>query len=179
MARVKHVPSVRLSFEPHAPGELRQIVQQGVDLYNVGKTGVAKFHELSIFLRDARGEILGGLLGHVWGGWLFVETLWIDESLRGRGHGRKLMRAAERYAIERGAHGSHLSTHSFQAPDFYRRLGYQVCGQIDDRPPGHHLYFMRKRLDPGGGGSSDALPAVRGARAVRRTVRAKRAPSSS
>jgi hypothetical protein len=42
----------------------------------------------------------------------------------------------------------------FQAPEFYRALGYSEFAQINDYPPGHRRFFFQKRLD-----QSDGLPA--------------------
>ena len=45
-----------------------------------------------------------------------------------------------------GAHSAFLETHSFQAPDLYRRLGYEPIAEIEDYPPGGSQLIMRKRL---------------------------------
>lgn len=72
--------------------------------------------------------------------------LWIDEPFRGRGFGRQLVEAAEQEAADAGAQGCFLSTFDFQAPGFYRRLGYEVYGELVDYPPGHTTYHFRKWL---------------------------------
>ena len=46
----------------------------------------------------------------------------------------------------RGCTRVFLQTYSFQAKDFYQKLGYQVVGQLDDYPPGQSFYWMRKEL---------------------------------
>ena len=137
---------VRLVVEPHAPESLKQHVRDRLDLHNVGATGQSEYYAVAIFIKDAREEVLGGLLGSLWGGWLHVHHLWVAAPLRGRGHGRRLVEAAERYALERGCANAHLETSSFQAPGFYEKLGYQVFGALDDFPPGHTKFFMKKRL---------------------------------
>jgi GNAT superfamily N-acetyltransferase len=53
------------------------------------------------FLRDEKGEVLGGLLGDIWAAWLHVRTLAAAAPVRGRGFGRELMKRAELYAVER------------------------------------------------------------------------------
>ncbi|MDE0037167.1 MAG: hypothetical protein OXU77_06325 [Gammaproteobacteria bacterium] len=40
----------------------------------------------------------------------------------------------------------HLTTYSFQAPDFYERHGYERFGELDDYPGDQSLVFLRKRL---------------------------------
>ena len=43
-----------------------------------------------------------------------------------------------------------LSTHSFQAPRFYEKHGYERVAALDDYPLGHGQIFLRKRLAVGG-----------------------------
>ncbi len=101
---------------------------------------------LAVTLRTADGRLRAGLSGRTYWGWLHVRHSWVDEELRGLGLGRRLMEAAEEEAVRRGCRQSHLSTYSFQALDFYRRLGYRVFGALEDFPPGHRRFFLRKRL---------------------------------
>ena len=143
--------TVRVVDEPHAPESLRQLVRDRLNLYNVAATGLAEYAPVSIFLKTATDEIVGGILGSIWGGWLHVTFLWVSEPLRGRGYGRTLLEAAERRAIERGCGSAYLDTFSFQAPEFYKKAGYRVCGTIEGYPPGHAHYTLSKRLADGEG----------------------------
>ena len=139
---------LRIIVEPHAASSLRQHVTDHLDAFNVAATGYSEYHTVSIFLRDERDEILGGLLGNIWGGWLHVAILWVAEPLRRHGHGRRLLAAAERYAMEGGCTRAWLTTFSFQAPEFYPRLGYETFGVLEDHPAGHRHHFLQKRLAP-------------------------------
>jgi ribosomal protein S18 acetylase RimI-like enzyme len=56
------------------------------------------------------------------------------------------MAMAEREARKRGASRMLLETHSFQAPDFYRRLGFRIVGAFTGYPRGHRQLFLQKRL---------------------------------
>src|SRR3989449_8822664 len=86
---------LRISSEPMAPESDAQFVRDGLSLYNVARTGYDHWRPLKLFVRDATGLIRGGLLGHIWGGWLHITHLWLDESPRGAGLGRSLLRTAE------------------------------------------------------------------------------------
>jgi GNAT superfamily N-acetyltransferase len=141
------VEDLEMVFEP-LPGEaLTRFLTDNVISVNIAKTGVSTWHPVGFFLKNARGEWLGGLTGYIWGGWLHVNFLWVAESLRGQGHGSRLMDAAEHLAVERGAFAVNLETHSFQAEDFYLKRGYVVFGRLEDYPPGHTKLFLHKRLD--------------------------------
>ena len=137
---------LRIVFDANPSPTDRETVTRGVDLHNVAVTGLPDYYPLAFLLKDAAGEVLGGLLGDIWGGWLHVSFLWVARPLRQNGWARRLMREAERYAIARGAHDAHLETFSFQARPLYEKLGYELFGQLDDFPPGHTKYYLRKKL---------------------------------
>lgn len=101
---------------------------------------------LDILIRDAAGEIVAGLIGATYWGWLEIDTLWVAESLRGQGHGRALLRMAEEEARRRSCSRAMLTTYSFQARGFYEQEGYRVVGELADYPPGAAYYWMRKEL---------------------------------
>jgi ribosomal protein S18 acetylase RimI-like enzyme len=129
-----------------AGGRDAQFVRDHLDFFNVGATGESAYYLVHFFLKNERGEVMGGLLGSVWGGWLHITYLWIDEAVRGKRWATKLMDQAEAYARERGCHSATLDTHSFQARPFYERRGYEVFGTLEDYPKGHKKFFLKKKL---------------------------------
>jgi GNAT superfamily N-acetyltransferase len=93
------------------------------------------------------GALAGGLAGHTWTTWLHVTYLWVEGRHRGTGLGSRLLSEAERVAREeRACLRSRLETWDFQAPDFYRKRGYEVVCVIPDYPPGVTEYTLTKRL---------------------------------
>jgi len=137
---------IRIESDPHASESLKQVVVDHLDAYNIAVTGMSEYSPINLFLRDDGREVLGGLLGAIWGGVLFVRILWVAQALRGQGHGRRLLEAAERRAVERGCRHVFIDTFSFQAPGFYEKQGYEIYGRADDWPVGHTHYFLRKAL---------------------------------
>jgi GNAT superfamily N-acetyltransferase len=137
---------IRILSDPHASESLKQVVVDHLDAYNIGATGMTEYSPINLFLRDQGDEVLGGLLAAVWGDALHVRILWVSQTLRGKGHGRRLLEAAERRAVERGCRHAFLDTFSFQAPGFYEKQGYQIYARADDWPVGHAHYFLRKDL---------------------------------
>src|SRR6185437_5878444 len=130
-----------------APNEVDvRFVEDRIIAYNVAATGYDDYRPLAIFVRDSEDTIIAGLTGFTWGGTLNVEFFWVHEDLRGQGYGSRLMDAAEREAVARGCRLAVVDTHSFQAPDFYSRLGYVRCGLAEDWPLGYQQIFFEKRL---------------------------------
>ncbi len=109
--------------------------------------------QIQLYALDPEGNLVGGLIGrtHDPREWLGVAILFVDESCRGRGLGRELMKRAEDEAYRRGCRYAQMATGSHQAPGFYEKLGYTRYGTLEDLPPGVTFYFYTKRLaEPAG-----------------------------
>jgi GNAT superfamily N-acetyltransferase len=131
-----------------ADESIRKAVQEPLVAYNQAKTGRNDYKPLVLAVEGPDGRVLGGLWGRTAYDWLFVELLFVPESLRGRGLGADLMLRAEAEAVARGCHGAWLDTFAFQARGFYERLGYSCFGELNDYPVGSARYFMKKTLVP-------------------------------
>jgi ribosomal protein S18 acetylase RimI-like enzyme len=139
-----------LSDEPEP--ETRRIIHEEIKAFN---DAVSQHHRairgagarpLQITIRDEQGQLLGGLVADTYWGWLDIDDLWLHESLRGLGYGRKLMAMAETEALARGCLHAFVRTFSFQARGFYEQLGYRVVGRLDDYPPGESFFWLRKEI---------------------------------
>lgn len=113
---------------------------------NMDRAAVEQGQPLGIFLRASDGEMMAGVYSWLWGGCLEIYKLWVDEGLRGQGIGRRLLRRIEQEGRERGARLAVLDTFSFQAPVFYKRLGYETFGLIEGYGGQYAKHFMRKQL---------------------------------
>ncbi len=122
------------------------IIGRGVSEYNRALAGEDNFQRVCFVLHAPDQEVAGGVLGEIYWGWLHVDLLWVEEELRGRGYGHRLLTRLETEARQRGAKHAYLDTFSFQAPDFYKGHGYQVFGELPEFPPGHQRYFLTKQL---------------------------------
>jgi GNAT superfamily N-acetyltransferase len=136
----------KIAFEDSVSSEDRSIVHQGLGSYNDSQVGDGRYRRLSLLVRDKAGNVVGGLFGATYWDWLHVETLWIDERLRGQGYGSRLMVAAEAEALKRDCKNSFLDTTGFQARPFYERQGYKIFGVLEHSPDEHKRFFMQKKL---------------------------------
>ncbi|GAA2475268.1 GNAT family N-acetyltransferase [Streptomyces gobitricini] len=131
--------------------ELSARLDKELTAFNRAATGASDETELSVRATDdTTGEITGGLTGWTWGGLCGVGMLWVRDDQRGTGLGTRLMRAAEEEARRRGCDRVIVSSFSFQAPSFYRRLGYVETGRSEGVPGGNVDVHFYKPLDAPG-----------------------------
>ena len=139
-----HTSDLLVENNPN-PSDLVYLEDQ-INAYNVAVTGIVEWYPLAIFVRDERGQIAAGVNGGMWGGYLEIKNLWVREDLRGQGLGRQLLQAAEQQARARGCGQVLLDTHDFQAPEFYKKLGYTVFGTFQGIGGRYNRYYFSKKL---------------------------------
>lgn len=135
--------TVRLGGDFHA---LAGLLDERIYEFNAEATGLDDGEFLAIQAVNVAGELVAGLAGWTWGGCGYVDDLWVAKTHRRAGIGTRLMDAAEAEATARGCRWMVLSTHTFQAPDFYRARGYTEVGRTPGYPHGHAQVHLQKAL---------------------------------
>ena len=126
-----------------------EVIESGLAGYNEKQAGYTDWRGLAVLVSDPEtSEVLGGLLGRTSLGLLFIDLVFLPDSLRDRGLGGRLLELAEAEARQRGCRGAVLYTISFQAPGFYERHGWREFGRVPCDPPGTARVFMTKELGP-------------------------------
>ena len=140
-------PTPTIEFVDDEPA-LHDVVLNGVRAFNATLfAGHPPGRDLSIAIRDPDSSVpVGGLLGRTAGGWLGIELLFVPEALRGMGLATKLVAMAEEEAARRGCHSAWIDTLNPKACDLYRRLGYEIFGELKDYPVGGSRVFLQKKL---------------------------------
>ena len=107
---------------------------------------------INVFARDQRGDVVGGLLAETQFSWLKISVMSVSAPFRSQGIGSELLRIAEDEAARRGCRYAYVDTMEYQAPQFYRRRGYQAAGELKDWDSrGHSKYLFTKPLTGGDG----------------------------
>ncbi len=123
-----------------------QFLEDQINRFNIATTGYDDFQWLTCFVRDDAGGVVSGIIGFTWGQSCRIQVLWVQPALQGQGYGTALLLTAEEEARRRGCQVIVLESHSFQAPNFYRKHGYTEAGFRPDYPQGYGDYFFYKRL---------------------------------
>jgi ribosomal protein S18 acetylase RimI-like enzyme len=141
--------SLPLIVETQAKPEDVKALLDGLSQHSGEATGIRDGELLCIFLRGSDQQVAGGAYGWTWGSACYIRYLFLPKEMRGLGLGTRIMGEVERKARARRCTQIVLETHDFQAPDFYRGLGFVVTGRVEDYPHGHSYLTMVKRLDGG------------------------------
>jgi GNAT superfamily N-acetyltransferase len=136
--------TVHIEVESSPSEDVQHLIDEGLDIFNTERAGPDDAKDLWVIARGNGGDICGGLKGRTFYSWLFIDWLWVSPLARGHGIGSLLITKAEDIARERGCLGAYVDTFSFQAPDFYRRKGYEEFGRIEGLPPGHACIWLKK-----------------------------------
>jgi ribosomal protein S18 acetylase RimI-like enzyme len=137
----------QLTFTVHddVPRDEGRVVDGGLGEANAAAAPLHEVRPLSCFARSAGGRVVGGVVGRTWVSCCEIRQLWVEPAHRRAGIGTSLVRAFERQAEARGCRTFYLDTFSFQAPDFYRTLGYRAELVIDGYAPDIRKYTMVRR----------------------------------
>lgn len=93
---------------------------------------------------EENGEIIGGIVAWSVSDTLEVEYLRIADAHRKEGLGTRLLQHVEDLARKDGLKRVRLYTLSFQAPEFYKRLGYQVEFVSPAFDNYSHIYYSKE-----------------------------------
>src|SRR5215470_5281394 len=116
----------------HLDEQDHKFLEEQIFAYNMARTGYHDGRDLALIVRDEQGTIIAGLSGWTWGGMMKIQYLWVREDYRGKNYGSRLLQAAEAEGRARGCRQVALDTHSFQAPGFYPKFGYEVYAVLED-----------------------------------------------
>ena len=101
---------------------------------------------INLTLKSGKGDVVGGIRSRAFYQSLTIDFLWIDENYRKRGYGKELMLRVEELAKNQGCISANTMTYSFQAPQFYEKLGYKIAGTFEEYPDDIRKFFLEKRL---------------------------------
>lgn len=98
------------------------------------------------FVAENDGKIVGIITGRAYYNEIHIGDLIVGKNFRGDGVGSKLVFAVENAYKEKGYNKITLTTFGFQAPEFYKKLGYELEFVRKDDDPMLSKYFYLKKL---------------------------------
>lgn len=90
------------------------------------KHGVyANYKKYTLVLKDKKGSVFGALIAFTEFAEVYIDFIWVETSHRGQGFGKVLLETLEAQFAGKGFHNINLVTSAFQAPEFYKKCGFE------------------------------------------------------
>jgi len=125
-----------------------EFLRLGIHEINILVTGESiEKQDITFFIRNSEDEIIGGIRGtYNISGWLYISELWVDKNYRNQGYATLLMKSIENEAVHKGCKNSYLNTISYQAPEFYIKLGYKKFAELENFHYEYNRIYLKKKL---------------------------------
>lgn len=113
---------------------------------NEEATEYGSAYPFAILVRSEEQQVIGGCNGSFVFGSIYTDQLWVEDSFRRRGIGSKLMEEVHKLGKKKGCTIASVVTMSFQAPEFYKKLGYQIDFVREGYREGAACLHMSKKI---------------------------------
>ena len=123
--------------------EAEECVRRMLREYNSAFMNASRDYSFHI---EEDGQISAGIVAESVADTVEVSFLCVRKDLRGSGHGKALLTHLEEAAKGDGMKRILLNTYSFQAPDFYRRMGYRQLFVVDPCFENYSQHYFVKEL---------------------------------
>ena len=107
---------------------------------------VLNYDDFCFTAEDDEGNIIGAITGRAYYNEVHIADLIIGRDHRRSGLGSRLVREVEDAYRDKGYEKITLTTFGFQAPEFYKKLGYEVEYIREDKDPDLRKYFLAKSI---------------------------------
>ena len=125
---------------------ISDFIHEGFTRYGKQNGVALNYDDFCFVAENGDGQITGVITGRAYYNEVHINDLIVDEAYRGSGLGSRLVRAVEDSCRGKGYDMVTLTTFGFQAPEFYRKLGYAVEFIREARDPKLNKYFLKKEL---------------------------------
>jgi GNAT superfamily N-acetyltransferase len=123
-----------------------QFLTEALQEYGRREIGGKSPEKIGVFLRASKRKTVGGVIGRMILGGLYISHLWVSEELRGQGYGSQLLKSIESEAQVRGCSKVILDTLNSKSVPFYLKNGYQILAELPDFIAGFNKYYFIKNL---------------------------------
>lgn len=136
---------IRIIYDDHPSQEKTDLLTNNLGAIANQKKNMPPICDYAFFIMQ-RDQIMGGICGYMFYGCLYIDELWIDASLRGRGFGTQLINSAMDLAKNKKCLFCTVNTMDWEAKDFYLKLGFEMEFERLGYLNNSSMYMLRKNL---------------------------------
>ena len=126
--------------------EIGEFIHREFTRYGEQNGVVLNYDEFCFAASDETGKITGVITGRAYYNEVHIGDLIVSGDCRRTGLGSRLVRTVEDAYRGKGYDVVTLTTFGFQAPEFYKKLGYTVEFVRENRDPKLNKYFLSRKL---------------------------------
>ncbi|WP_414054598.1 GNAT family N-acetyltransferase [Macrococcus equi] len=119
------------------------MIQSKIKEYN--KPNWREWREFNYHIKDG-SKVIAGVVAESRYQTVEIEFLYVDEEYRNQGLGKLLLDYLETVAKRQGMTSILVNTYSFQAPEFYLKMGYELLFKIEKAFGNVDQYYYRKQI---------------------------------
>jgi ribosomal protein S18 acetylase RimI-like enzyme len=127
------------------PKNIEEKMSHDLAAYEASHGVDVNYKNFALILYDAKEAIVGVLKAYTAFSEIYINDIWVDSNHRGKGYGRNLLEELENMFEGKGFNNINLCTSQFQAPDFYKKCGFQLeFIRHNDANPKFSKFFFSK-----------------------------------
>ena len=116
---------LNIEYKENLDEEFYKIIDTEFNKYAT-KNGVTCNYQLFNFIVKENDKVVGIITGHSYYNEVHIGDLIIFEEHRNKHIGTKLVETVEEHYKNKGFENINLTTYNFQAPEFYKKCGFEV-----------------------------------------------------
>lgn len=121
-------------------------IHQEFSRYGEQQGVILNYDKFCFIAENDDGTIIGAITGRAYYNEVHIGDLVVNKAYRGSGLGSRLVSTVEDSYRRKGCAFVTLTTFEFQAPEFYRKLGYEIEFIRKNENQKLNKYFFRKDL---------------------------------
>lgn len=136
---------IEIRHQPLTP-DLKKLVDDGFSQHAIVMVGHDEKFEPVAFVAIDNHQLAGVVVGQLFWGALHVKSVFVTEFYRGKGLGTLLMNEAIAYGREHKCPFAFVETMSFQAIEFYQKIGFKLEFTRSGYKHKTAFHYLRKDL---------------------------------
>lgn len=127
--------------------EIKKKIFDGFGSHAIESTGINGLQEDPISFEIFHDqEFVGAIVIQPFWGQLHIKYLFVQKDYRGQGIARELMNHALEFGKKQGCHFAFVETMSFQAPEFYQKMGFKIEFSRSGYAKNTCFHYLKKNL---------------------------------
>ena len=137
---------INIEYTPELSEEFYELIDTEFNKFATKNNVTCNYTPFN-FIAKEDNKVIGIITGHSYYKEVHIGDLIVLEEYRNRHIGTKLVKAVEDYFKNKDFENINLSTYGFQAPEFYKKLGFEVEFIRENKSnPKLNKYFLVKYI---------------------------------